>query len=114
LLRGGEARAEIPDIHGAEVEDFLQHIHFRGGNAGGGACGLSQLGKTPRGGTDQSGAFIQVLVAQVQSSVAAGSGGRGRRGRRQGSVDRHGHERTMEEQDAKLKLNPMKRVFRGR
>jgi hypothetical protein len=114
LLRGCEPRPEIANIHRAKVEDFLQHIHFRGGDADSSAGGFCQLGKTPRGGTYQSCAFVQVLVAQVEASVATGSGGRGRWGRRQGSVDRHGHDRTMEEQDAKFKLNPIKRVFRGR
>ena len=73
---------------------------------GGGPGGFGQIRQAARGGADQGGPLIEVLVAQIQPTIAAGSGYSGRNWRGKGSVDRHGHDRTMKEQDAKLKPLP--------
>ena len=84
LLGSAEAGAEIAHIHGAEVEHFLQHVHFGGRNAGGGAGGFGQFGEAAGGGPDEGGPLVQVLIAQVQPAIAAGSGERRARLARKG------------------------------
>jgi hypothetical protein len=86
--------------------DLLEDIDLGGRYARNRSDRFGKGRESAGGRPDQGGSLIKVLITQVKAAVPRRGGRGGRNGYGVGSVDRHGHDRTMSVQGAILKLIP--------